>query len=398
MLGYVFLAPPMILLLAARRIVVRRGRQDIDLALGFVCSAFGVIIWPTQNALVVDRALRVPGLAHLLTDTLILLSFALLFRFVSKLRQPQLRFRHALFVGAIVLIGSHAALWVLDEVTVPGDHAYLFYNHYYGRPLQLFLTYLVLGTSIMYTAGLYLWSGVPSVVRPYPLRVRVMGVSSMVIAAGTVVYGALVIVQVIASALGFGSSAVTRLTVPIMSSLVALSLVSISILLFRRRFWQYIQDLIAVKRQRELMRQETERQLRVYERLVHLSSWLNERLLRVRQDYSAADAVEAVTSACARLNVPLERRRTAREAVRIITLSFENVLETPFFDDDERQGTAEHFILQIGDGTFFYDHVFKVAALAVGADCLPADIEMPGGIEEWHRELAHIVASALRQS
>jgi len=97
----------------------------------------------------------------------------------------------------------------------------------------------------------------------------------------------------------------------------------------------------------------------------------------------------------------LERRRAGREAVRVITLAYENVMESPFFDDDEldeRTGLIEYFVLQMEDGTFYYDHVFKIAALAVGAERLPTDITMPGDIEPWHRELAEIVASALRIS
>jgi hypothetical protein len=90
----------------------------------------------------------------------------------------------------------------------------------------------------------------------------------------------------------------------------------------------------------------------------------------------------------------------AREAIRIITLTFENVMETPFYDEDEleeRQGMAEYFILQMGDGSFYYDRVFKIAALAVGPESLLEDITMPGEIEPWHRELAAIVAEGLHR-
>jgi len=125
-------------------------------------------------------------------------------------------------------------------------------------------------------------------------------------------------------------------------------------------------------------------------------------LLRVRQDYSAAKAVEAVAIACTQRGIPWERRRIAREAVRIISLNFENVLETPFFDVDEldvdeRRGMAEYFSLHIGDGSFFYDHVYKVAALAIGGEDLMDDLIPADEFEDWHLELAQIVADALRE-
>ncbi len=401
MLGYVFLASPIVLLLAAQRVAVRRGRQDTDSIAAFICAATGLVVWPTSHALALDAALHVPGLGHLLTDTLILLAFTLFFNFSSKLGLLSTGRRHALLGVALGLVALHGALWLLDNMTVPGDRTYLFYYRYYGRPVQLFLTYLVLGIAIVYIAGIYLWANLATLRLQHSTRVRAMAMCAILIAGGTVLYGLLILAQAVASAAGVDPSTVTRYTVPLMSAVAGVALVSVLALLFARDVQHYLLELVSVRRQRELLQLETERNLRVYHRIVHISTWIDERMLRVRQDYSAGDAVEFVTRECARRGISLECRRAGREAVRVITLAYENVMESPFFDEDEldeRTGLIEYFVLQMEDGTFYYDHVFKIAALAVGAERLPTDITMPGDIEPWHRELAEIVALALRIS
>ena len=398
---YVLLASPLILLLAARRIALRRGRQDADAIVGFILVALGVMVWPTSHALALDAAVGVPGLGHLLTDTLILIGFSLFFNFAAKMHPMAPRLRHALFGGALILITLHCLFWLLANLTIPGKHTYLFYNRYSSHPVQLFLTWLVLGIAIIYTASLYLWSGVTSLGPRYQARVRAMALSTSIIAGGTVLYGVVVLVQVVAGAAGVDSATATHITAPIISAMAVVALVSTSVMLFARRGWNYLQDLFSLRRQRELMELESERQLRIYHRIVHMSTWINERLLRVRQDYSAPIAVEHVTRECKRLKISLERCLMAREAVRIITLSFENVMESPYYAEDElqeRKGMVEYFILQMGDGSFYYDHVFKIAALAVAPQGLLDDITMPGEIEPWHRELAAIVAEGLRRS
>lgn len=51
---------------------------------------------------------------------------------------------------------------------------------------------------------------------------------------------------------------------------------------------------------------------------------IDDRLLRIRRDYAASRAVEKVTTTCTERGIGMERRKVAREAVRIITLDYDN--------------------------------------------------------------------------
>ena len=59
--------------------------------------------------------------------------------------------------------------------------------------------------------------------------------------------------------------------------------------------------------------------------------------LHVHQNESVGAAVEDVTRACTERGICWEHRKVGREAVRIITLAFDNVYETPFYDEDETE-------------------------------------------------------------
>jgi len=402
-LGSIFIAAPLFLLLAARRILIRRGRQGRDHALSLGCAAIGLAVWPSQNALLFDRVVHVPGLAHVLTDTFIPLTFLLLFKFTSTLRQQWPRLRGPLLRAGGVFVALHAGFWLIDEVTVPGDHTSLFYGHYYGRPVQLLITYILLGTSIVFSASLCMRGYFPSLAAGYPTRERLVAGSVAAIAGGAAIYGTLIPVQVIANATGHGSSGITALTVPIMSTTALVATLTAGMLLYGRRVVQYVRDLVSNKRQFELMRLETVKQQQEHERhqqrMISLSMMLNDSLLRVRQDYSAAQAVEAVANQCVHLCIARERRKIAIEATRILSLHFDNVTESPFFDDDElddTKGLTEYFALHILDGSFFYDHVYKVAILALSDNDGRTDMALVVDVEDWHRELARIVAGALR--
>ncbi len=190
-----------------------------------------------------------------------------------------------------------------------------------------------------------------------------------------------------------------------MSTAALVAAFTAGLLLYGRRAMLYVRDLASNKRQLELMRLETIKQQEVHERhqqrMISVSMMVNERLLRVRQDYSAAQAVEAVAVRCTQLGILQECRKIAIEAVRILSLHFDNVTESPFFDDDElddAKGLSEYFALHLVDGSFFYDHVYRVAILALltlGSSGSVSNLAPIDDVEDWHRELAHIVADAL---
>src|SRR5689334_1462455 len=51
--------------------------------LSLVCACLGLTFWPNPVSLALDGALGSPGLGHLLTDTLITVSFVLQFVFTA---------------------------------------------------------------------------------------------------------------------------------------------------------------------------------------------------------------------------------------------------------------------------------------------------------------------------
>jgi hypothetical protein len=385
---------------AAMRVLVKDWRQYIWATISYLCAAIGIALWPTATAIRFDRSIGIAGLAHILTDSAIPLTFLLQYRLALVLRSAWLSVAQRLFVIGLGLIVVHATLWAAANATLPGDHALLWYNHYYGQPVQLLVTYLVLAASIVYSASCCISGYRPSLKPDLPLGERLTSASIVVIATGAGVYGLLVAGQVTASATGHGSATVVRYTVPLMSGCAAVAGVVVCSVLFGQRLLEALPPRERDRQMLERIRKEANRLDRIHANIVNLSIGLEERLLRVHQDYSAASAVETVTRMCRERGISPERRKVAREAVRILTLSFDNVAEAPFYDEDElaeRKGMAEYYLVQ-ADGSFFFDDVYKVCFLAVGGAELLSKEEMPEEIEfeHWHYELADIVRTALK--
>ncbi len=410
MLGVLFAAAAVGLVIMAIRVLQKRGRRHLLHALSLLTAAVGILIWPTSNALTFDRLTHVPGLGHIITDSFIPLTFLLQFRFTSRLRGGCPRRRRIVLGIGLGLIGLHALLWAFDERTMPYNLTHLWYDHYYGRPPQLLVTYALLTISILYSALCCLDGYAPSLGPSRPLRERLTALGISMIAVGGVLYSPLVVLQAAASAMGRGSSTVTAFTIPIMVGTTVAALATVLGILFGRRLWPAIarRAWSAIEPHTptgctlELMRRESERQERRQAHMVNLAIAIDDRLLRVRQDYAAGAAVEAVATACTARGISPERRKIAREAVRIITLSYDNVMETPFYDDDEledqqeQRGMAEYYLMQ-ADGSYFFDDVYKVAFLAVGGGGLLAELDASDEFEfePWHHELGEIVAQAL---
>lgn len=115
---------------------LHKGTIQPEGALSLFCTAGGVVLWPTATALAADRLSHIDGLAHVLIDRLLALTFAFQFRLVRKLSGTwNVAARH-LFYATLALIGLHAALWAFDSLTVPGDHEMLWYDHYDAQPVQ----------------------------------------------------------------------------------------------------------------------------------------------------------------------------------------------------------------------------------------------------------------------
>lgn len=407
MIASIFVATAAAFVCIAIRVLQKGGRRRLLHALSLLSAAGGIVLWPTPNALTFDRLTHVPGLAHLVADSLIPLTFLLQFRFASRIRRGWSSQRRLLFGVGLGLIGLHALLWALDERTVPGDHIHLWYDHYYGRPPQLLITYAVLTASVLYSALCCLDGYAPSLARQRPLRERLLALGISLLALGAVVYSPLIVGQAIASARGLGSSSVTAFTLPIMGVTAAIGLITVLGLLFGRRLWMaltgrawaVIEAHGPSARAMELMRRESEQQESRHTHMVNLAIAIDDRLLHVRQDYAAGEAVEDVTRACAERGICWEHRKVGREAVRVITLAFDNVYETPFYDEDEtedQKGMAEYYLMH-ADGSYFFDDVYKVAFLAVGGATLLPELDAPDEFEfaPWHHELGTIVAESL---
>ncbi len=407
MIALIFVAAAAAFVCIAIRVLQRSGRGHPLHALSLLSAAGGIVVWPTSNALAFDRLTHAPGLAHLVTDSLLPLTFLLQFRFASRIRRGWSPRRRLLLGVGLGLIGLHALLWALDERTVPGDHIHLWYDHYYGRPPQLLITYAVLTASVLYSALCCLDGYAPSLARQRPLRERLLALGISLLALGAVVYSPLIVGQSIASAEGLGSSSVTAFTFPIMGVTTAIGLITVLGLLFGRRLWMALTGRVWTvieahgpsAQTLELMRRESEQQARRHVHMVNLAIAIDDRLLHVRQDYAAGEAVEDVTRVCTERGICWEHRKIGREAVRIITLAFDNVYETPFYDEDETEdqtGMAEYFLLH-ADESYCFDDVYKVAFLGVGGATLLPELEAPDEFEfePWHHELGAIVAEAL---
>ncbi len=392
-------------ILARRSLGPAPRRADVVWCLSLVCAWIGLTCLPNSLAVVIDGATRSRGLAHLVDDVLITGAFVLQFVFTCTVAGLWTWRRGGVVALYVVLVGSYMAQWAAHHAR------YDFYDGYYGHPVPLLIFNLTLVALIITAATLAIWGYARYLQRGAHSSERVVAVSVTIVAGLASSYAVLVFGQIIASALGFGSTQILGFTGPIMGLASSIAAAVIWLLTGKRsrRFRQYIQAIFAL-RQREIEVDERERQVAVREArsderegyIVDLAVWLQDQLTQVHVEIDTRPIAHMATW-CSAAGFSRHKTRVTLTATRLTLLTEARVLRLPRYDlsllpdeDDDPDSARDDLTQEAEVELDFLTDLLRVQQL-VDPQTLPAGIEARIEPPGWRREAADAICTALRR-
>ena len=379
--------------------------------LSLICAWLGLTFWPNPVSLALDGALGSPGLGHLLTDTLITVSFVLQFVFTATVT-GRWSGRHWLAVALYsVLVIVYVALWVPIHVS-----GYDFYHGYSGRPLPVLAINLLLGGLIIYAAALGLSGYASFLDRGVDGSVRLLAHGARIVFSLTILYGVLVLGQTLASRAGLGSTQILQVTGPIIIGTSGGGLFLVWLFSGRRarRLRAYIQERFTLDRERARLEEMdaalAAREARLTAReanAIDLAVWVQGQLCQVHPDIDAAIDAD-LAARCAARGVPERDTQLALSTARLVALTRVRALRLPRYDldllldDDDDEATDASVLSGSEDQTgiaessltFLSDQLWLLAL--VDPRPLPAGITPRGEPPDRLRVLAALISESLR--
>ncbi len=227
-------------------------------ALSLSFGALACLLIPTHNTIVVDDWAHTPGLSLLLIDLCLVVSSSLQFAFVST-QSSAWSWKRAV---ALMVAGGLAPLlpflWVGARQAIGRDAGVtrLFYQGYYAHPLSLLAWNTIAELVFMYADGLALFAYVRLVNRVKTRPGRLWVGFGILIGCAVMAHGALVLVQIAVSGLGYGASSTGVMSITLVMLMVAgvCAVVLTAYFIVAYPTWRYIWERIDVAhRKRELL-------------------------------------------------------------------------------------------------------------------------------------------------
>lgn len=392
--------------LQARRSLGPAPRSaDILWCLSLMCGCIGLTFWPHAMTTLLDSVAHIRGLAHIVSDALITAGFVLQFAFVSTVEGRWTRARWSAIALYVVLLGAYAAQWATLHDT------YSFYGHYAGRPPALLAANLTLVTLIVGAATLAIAGYAGCLRRGAHNSDRLMAMGVTFVSGLTVVYGLLVLGQVVVSALGYGSTQVAAVTAPIMIVASTAGLAIVWLLTGRRsrRLRAYLQVTVSLHA-REAELDERERRLAAREtylderegNLADLAAFVEDQLIQVHPDIDERP-VDDMETWCAAAGLDTHRTRVTLLTTRLTLLTEAGALKLPRYDlgllpdDPDEDDRADADLARgIEDHEELLSDVMRLLQLVTPRP-LPKGIEQRVEPPGWRRDAAEAILTTLRR-
>ncbi len=379
-------------------------RANILWSLSLVCAWLGLTCWPHAVTTLIDDATHIPGLAHIVSDTLITSAFVLQFAFTCTIEKGGWTWARmgasALYVAILI---AYAIQWGVLH------NGYSFYGTYAAHPPALLRANITLVALILWSSGLCIKGYVGYLRANADSSVRVMIVGVMIVAGLAAFYGVLILGQLVTSALGFGSTEITSVTGPILGLASMTAAVVVWLLTGQRThpLRSYVRSVFAL-RQREIELDERERRIRqrderVAERegkLTDLAVWVQEQLVQIHVEVDERPVNEVITW-CAAAGVSLYKANLGVMTTRLALLSRAHILRITRYDldlipdeDDDTDSANHDLIAAIEEEEDILSDLMRMLQL-VDPRPLPEGIEPRVEPPGWRLDLAHAISVAL---
>ncbi len=393
-------------MLARRALGSARHSANVLWALSLACSWIGLSCWPNPSSALLDTTTHIPGLGHLVTDTLITAAFVFQFAFTCTVGGVWTRKRLGLIGLYVALVGLYIVEWAVVHTQ------YDFYKGYSGSPFPVLAINLTLVALIEYAAGLGIWGYARYVHGDAHSSERVVALSAMTVFGLAGFYGFLVLGQTVMASRGLGSTAVLSLTGPLMGMAGSTALVVIWLLTgkWSRRLRAYAQAVFAMH-QRAVELNERERVIDAREQqlteragdIVDLAVWVEDQLVQVHAEVDARPLAEVAAWCAAGSQTPYQRK-VALTTTRLALLGRARVLRLPRYDlsllshEDDPDSASGVYDLsrEVEDYQNFLSDVLRELQLA-DPRTLPVGMEPRDEPPGWRRDAAAVIVQALQR-
>ncbi len=303
----------------ARALWRTRTRTALWYALCWTATCPALSLWPVQNSVLVDNALRAPGVGRFLDVIFTWIAQSCMFLFTLSFTNGWRRgSRVALAAFGLVLI-AECVVWPLMARSEGAHLSHVIYDGFFGSPSLVLTWNLVYGFSIGFGFALGAAGYLHILRTAHDLHSRVNSWAAFLVTGDGMLYGLLVMAQAVASRLGLGATSVQGL-MPILMLAGALPMVGFTwAAIYGRPLWHYLSRLFSLQHREHDLR-------RVLKDLLGANVFLSDRLVQLHP-YADSAVVQAVGDGCTKRLIPRYQRQVAMEATRWLTLSRANAGE-----------------------------------------------------------------------
>ncbi len=393
-------------ILARRSLGPARRSANVLWALSLVCAWVGLSCWPNSVNALLDTGTRIPGLGHLVTDTLITGAFVLQFAFTCAVGGAWTQKRQGMIALYVALVG----LYVVEWAVVHGQ--YNFYEGYAGRPFPVLAINLTLVALVEYAAGLGIRGYVSYLHGDAHSSEHVVALGAITVFGIAGFYGVLVLGQTVAASLGLGSTAILSFTGPLMGVAASTAMGVVWLLTGKRsrRLRAYMQAVFALH-QREVELEERARAMDAREErltdregnIADLAVWVEDHLIQIHAEIDRRPLDDVATWCAAGSQSPYQRKvvlTTTRLALlgqaRVLRLPRYDLGLLPHEDESDSASLAQDLPQEVEDHEDFLSDVLRELQL-VDPQSLPEGMEPRDEPPGWRREAATVIARALRR-